>query len=265
MDFDEDLPVLWTHRTMPGMEVYFISNQSDDELNFSPSFRVRGMKPQLWDAVTGEIRLLAEYAEEAGRTSVPLKLKAQESWFVVFTNTTNEQTAPAYASNFPAMETVKTLDREWMVDFQNKDIGPAETQAFSTLADWTANADGAIKYYSGTALYKTAFNMETVPEGSELYIDLGEVNVMAQVKLNGTDLGGVWMAPFKVNTQGLLKTGENSLEVEVVNVWRNRLIRDQQLPPAQRYTSVTVGDQRADEVLQPSGLLGPVTIQKMVN
>jgi hypothetical protein len=99
---------------------------------------------------------------------------------------------------------------------------------------------------------------------SELHIDLGEVNVMAEVKLNGEDLGGVWMAPFRVNTRGLLKTGENNLEVEVVNVWRNRLIRDQQLPPAQRYTSVLVGDETADEPLQPSGLLGPVTIQQFV-
>jgi hypothetical protein len=88
---------------------------------------------------------------------------------------------------------------------------------------------------------------------------------MAQVKLNGSDLGGIWMAPFRVHTRGLLKTGENQLEVEVVNVWRNRLIRDKQLPPGQRYTSVTVGDETADEPLQPSGLLGPVTIQRLVN
>jgi len=88
---------------------------------------------------------------------------------------------------------------------------------------------------------------------------------MAEIKLNGTDLGGVWMAPFKVNTLGLLTAGENTLEVEVVNVWRNRLIRDKQLPPDQRYTSTTVGDETADEALQPSGLIGPVTIQKVIN
>ena len=88
---------------------------------------------------------------------------------------------------------------------------------------------------------------------------------MAQVKLNGKDLGGMWMAPFRVSTMGLLKAGENTLEVAVVNVWRNRLIRDKQLPEGQRYTSTLVGDETADEPLQPSGLIGPVTIQRYAN
>jgi hypothetical protein len=262
--YGSDLPVLWTHRTMPGMEIYFICNQGDDELNFSPSFRVTGMKPQLWDAVTGEIRMLAEYSEEGGRTSVPLKLKARESRYIVFTNTSNEKTAPAYDSNFPGMETIQTIEGPWQVDFRNKDIGPDEPRSFPSLADWTESGDEAIKYYSGTAVYSKSFAVDEVTQGDELYIDLGEVNVMAQVKLNGTDLGGVWMAPFRLDTKGMLKTGENTLEVEVVNVWRNRLIRDQQLPEGQRYTSVTVSDVKADEPLHPSGLLGPVTIQKLV-
>jgi hypothetical protein len=265
VNYEEALPVLWTHRTMPGMEIYFISNQSDDELNFSPSFRVKGMKPQLWDAVTGEIRRLSDYTQEGGRISVPLSMKAQESWYVVFTNTVNERTAPASASNFPGTETLQTIEGDWQVDFQNKDIGPVGVQTFPALRDWTSSEDAAIKYYSGTAVYRKTFTVNEIPEGSELYIDLGQVNVMAQVKLNGTDLGGVWMAPFRVRTQGLLRKGENTLEVEVVNVWRNRLIRDKQLPPAQRYTFTLVGDETADEPLQPSGLVGPVTIQQLIN
>jgi hypothetical protein len=226
---------------------------------------VKGKKPQLWDATTGEIRMLAEYTEEGGRTSVPLKMKAQESWYVVFSNTLNEQAAPAYATNFPALESIQTIEGEWQVEFQNKDIGPATTQSFASLTDWTTSVDDDIKYYSGTAVYKKTFTVDEIPEGAEMYIDLGEVNVMAEVTLNGTKLGGAWMAPFTVNTRGQLKPGENTLEVEVVNVWRNRLIRDKQLPEGQRYTSLTVGDERADEPLQPSGLVGPVTIQKLLN
>jgi hypothetical protein len=265
IDFDKNLPVLWTHRTMPGMEIYFITNQGDEEVDFSPSFRVKGMKPQLWDAVTGKIRMLADYSEEDGRTSVPLKMKAHESWVLVFTNAANEQTAPAYDANFPDMKTIRVLEDEWLVDFVNKDIGPAEPRTFPRLINWTESGDQAIKYYSGSALYRTSFTMDEIPQGDELYIDLGEVNVMARVSLNGSDLGGVWMAPFRVDTKGLLKAGENTLEVEVVNVWRNRLIRDKQLPLALRYTSVLVSDETADEPLQPSGLVGPVTIQKMDN
>jgi hypothetical protein len=208
--------------------------------------------------------MLSDYTEGDGRISVPLKLKAHESWYVVFTNATNEQTAPAYAGNFPDLEIVQAIDGAWTVEFENKEIGPADPQTFASLTDWTASEDESIRYYSGTAVYSTSFNLSEIPEGSELYIDLGEVNVMAEVKLNGEDLGGVWMAPFRVPTKGLLKAGENRLEVAVVNVWRNRLIRDKQLPPGQRYTSVIVGDETADEPLQPSGLLGPVTVQRLV-
>ncbi|MCA1760086.1 MAG: glycoside hydrolase family 2, partial [Bacteroidales bacterium] len=76
VNIGENLNVLWTHRSLPGMEIYFLTNQSDEEINFVPSFRVSGMKPQLWDAVTGEIRVLNEYTETDGRISVPLKMEA---------------------------------------------------------------------------------------------------------------------------------------------------------------------------------------------
>ncbi len=96
-------PVLWTHRSMPGMEIYFLTNQSEDMLNFEPSFRVTGMKPQLWDAVTGEIRTLYEYAEKDGRISVPIKMEAHQSWFVVFSNN-SKNVDSGYPQNFPGFK-----------------------------------------------------------------------------------------------------------------------------------------------------------------
>jgi hypothetical protein len=99
------------------------------------------------------------------------------------------------------------------------------------------------------------------PDNSDMFINLGKVHVMARVKLNGRNLGGVWMAPFILNAGDALKTGENKLEIEVVNVWRNRLIRDKFLPENQKYTFILVDDIQCGEPLQPSGLIGPVTIE----
>lgn len=92
-------------------------------------------------------------------------------------------------------------------------------------------------------------------------IDLGEVGVMATVTLNGKNVGTSWMAPYRLNISDALQEGENSLEIKVVNVWRNRLTGDKTLPVEQRTTSVLVDNITPEEEMSSSGLIGPVTIQ----
>ena len=73
------------------MDIYFISNQSDETIDLSPVFRVdKKLKPQLWDAVSGEIRDLANYEITATGIKVPLTMEAAQSWFVVFTKDDNK-------------------------------------------------------------------------------------------------------------------------------------------------------------------------------
>lgn len=260
VDTGERSDVLWTHRSLPGMEIYFLTNQSGKAIAFTPSFRVSSMKPQLWDAVTGEIRELNEYTEKDGRIIVPLKMQKDQSWFIVFTNQ-NATVSKGYAKNFPGVETLQSIGNKWMVDFQNKDIGPEKPVVFNSLDDWSLSTNEKIKYYSGTAIYKTTFELDDIPENKELFLNLGDVKVMAKVKLNGENVGGTWMAPFRLNATNNLRKGTNELEVEVVNLWRNYLIKDSQLPENERYTWHLVDDIQKGEKLQPSGLLGPVTIQ----
>jgi len=117
-----------------------------------------------------------------------------------------------------------------------------------------------MKYYSGTATYTTEFTLDELPEG-DLFLNLGEVGVMAQVMLNGEDLGVTWMAPYRLDAKDQLLAGVNQLEVKVVNVWRNRMVGDMELPEEERFTTYTVADLRQGEELTPSGLIGPVTIE----
>ncbi len=258
--YPADAPFLWTHRTMPGMEIYFLTNQGDGMLSFEPSFRVSGLQPQLWDAVTGEIRKLNDYTDDGSRTTVPLNMQKHESCFIVFTSGNNGETGGGYDANSPQPELLTELNSEWIVDFENKEFGPNDPVKFSKLSSWTKSSDDHMKYYSGTATYKTEFTMDVIPEG-DLFLNLGEVGVMAQVKLNGEDLGVAWMAPYRLNAKELLVAGTNQLEVEVVNVWRNRMVGDMELPAADRYTTYTVADLKKGEALTPSGLMGPVTIE----
>ena len=137
--------------------------------------------------------------------------------------------------------------------------GPESRMDVDRLFDWAASDDDAIKYYSGAAHYRNQFEIYDIPQG-DVYVDLGNVMVMAKVKINGKYAGGVWTSPFRVNIKPYLKRGMNTIEVEVVNDWQNRIIGDMRLPESERKVWMTVNPWNANSPLQPSGLLGPVRI-----
>ena len=139
--------------------------------------------------------------------------------------------------------------------------GPSSPQIFETLADWSQSADESIRYYSGTATYTASISLSEVPR-EPVWLDLGQVMVMARVFVNGENAGGVWTSPYRVPVGKLLRAGENEIRVEVVNNWRNRLIGDARLPEAERKTYATVNPYNADSELQASGLLGPVRLER---
>ncbi|MFY0651765.1 MAG: hypothetical protein JXQ96_07010 [Cyclobacteriaceae bacterium] len=260
VELNSDAKVLFTHRELPGMDIYFLTNQSDGVLDIKPSFRVENAKPQLWDAVTGEIRELPEYEIKEGRVSLPIHFEQDQSWFVVFTNI-NESVDGTFKENFPEPKLLKTLDESWKVNFKNKDIGPAQSVDFPQLTDWSESENESIKYYSGSATYSSSFSIEELSANSTYYLDLGQVNVMAKVKVNGKDVGTAWMAPYRLNLGNVLIQGENKIEIEVVNLWRNQLLKNRELPVEERYTWHIVDDMKDGEVPQTSGLLGPVNIE----
>ena len=131
---------------------------------------------------------------------------------------------------------------------------------FETLQDWTTSSDERIKYYSGTAFYTNKFELDQLPEGKKIVINLGNFTSMAKVSVNGTYVGGLWTAPYQLDITPFVKAGENDLKIEVVNAWVNRLIGDLKLPEDQRKTWCPINIYKPDSPLQPSGLFGPVTV-----
>jgi len=85
---------------------------------------------------------------------------------------------------------------------------------------------------------------------------------MARVRLNGQDCGVVWTAPWRVEITHALKTAQNELEIDVANLWPNRMIGDSNFP-GQPYTQTTYHPYKPDHSLLPSGLVGPVGIEVM--
>jgi len=290
MGVDEDFtatgPVRYGHRRTEDREIYFVSNKSDKRLQADCTFRVGVGQPELWNPVNGERRPLPQYKSENGLTTIPMEFAAHESFFVVFPRGDSSgkkgagtfcRNGPEGAShkmylspfssvNFPKTATVAILQGSWEVSFDPKWGGPQKV-TFDALQDWTGRPEEGIKYYSGIATYRKTFD---VPQGSgargqesgrRLYLDLGTVHEIARVRLNGKDLGVVWCAPWRVDIARALKAGANHVEIEVANLWPNRLIGDAAKPQEERITRTTSNPYNAGSALLPSGLMGPVTVQ----
>jgi hypothetical protein len=279
-DFESTGPIRYTHRTTDGCDIYFVSNRTDQPVAAECKFRDTGGRPELWNPITGEMRLLPEYAVKGEHTVVPLQFDIHQGYFIVFRTETSLPEAPD-KKNFPERKPLAELTAPWTVSFDPVWGGPEETR-FDHLSDWSQNDQPGIKYYSGTAVYRQTFDIPAT--GSrQLYLDLGRVKNMARVRLNGHDLGVVWTYPWSVNITGAAKPKDNQLEIEVTNLWPNRLIGDEQMPDdgiregqwpewlkegkprtSGRYTFTTSTYRHftKDSPLLESGLLGPVTISE---
>jgi hypothetical protein len=260
-DFASTGPVRYTHRTTKQQEIYFVANRSGDAIKTDCTFRVGKGKPQLWNPVTGKSRVLANYKTKSGLTKIPLEFAPHESFFVVFPRKDSWFTTKAPKVNFPKVSPVATLEGTWEVSFDPKWGGPKKV-TFDELYDWSKSENDGIKFYSGIATYRKSFVRSVLPvQGQGVWLDLGKVHEIARVRLNGKDLGVVWCEPWRVDISEAIKAGENDLEIEVANLWPNRLIGDAGKPQAQRFTwTVQKQPYNAKSKLLPSGLLGPVRI-----
>jgi len=286
---DGSLDVESIHRRRKSTEIYFVANISRSPGTALCSFPVEGKQPELWDPIWGTTRDLPAFEFENGRTSLQLDFDSAQSFFVIFCRTASP--VKTGAGNFSTLTTVAEIDGRWNVHFDPAWGGPASA-AFDKLEDWTTRPEPGIKYYSGTAVYKKTVHLAALPRTQKVHLDLGAVNYLATVTVNGIKIGVLWTSPWRIEIGSSLRSGENLIEIAVTNVWANRLIGDEQEPedllwiegdpnfksghflkefpewflkhekrPSQgRYTFTTWNYFTKDSPLAPSGLMGPVKI-----
>ncbi len=250
----------YCHRTLEdGREIYFLSNQKDSLQQFDTEFRVSGLTPERWNPVTGEINAITNWSTTDDETTIiPIILHPYESAFIVFTG---EQDIAKSTNNGEAAA-LSAATAPWTLTFASDTIhrGPSTPITLTTLADLSKSNIDSIRYYSGTVTYTTTFHIRKLPKGQQ-FLDLGNVQKMAKVWLNGEYAGGAWTAPFRIPLpDGLLRKGSNELRIEVAGTWWNRLVGDSRLPEAERRLTPVTNQASPTSPLQSYGLLGPVQI-----
>lgn len=161
---------------------------------------------------------------------------------------TEERVKAEMASGLPAPtltegDTVfKTLQGSWKVRFPSWSKAPAEI-TLPSLASLHKHADFNVKHFSGKSVYLKSFVLTkkeqeclSLKNGCKrLYLDLGRVENVAQVSVNGASPVLVWKAPYRIDITDDMKVGENQLVIEVINLYPNRLIGDEHLPEKYDY------------------------------
>ncbi len=256
----EEADIDYIHRRTAEADIYFVADRGKQPQRLRCAFRVLGKAPELWNPVTGERTFATAYRQTSTHTEVELEFPPCGSWFVVFRESADRH-PPAANARPPRIVDVQPIEGPWQVTFDPNWGGPG-TVVFDKLVDWTTRPEPGIRFYSGTAVYQATFHVDAETlEGRRLWLDLGNVRELAEVKMNGGSCGIVWAPPFRVEITKALQPGDNRLTVEVVNFWPNRIIGDASRPPEERLTRTNVRKLTADTDLMPSGLFGPVRLQ----
>ncbi len=268
-DFESDGPVRYTHRRTDAVDIYFVANTTNARVATDCRFRMAAGQPELWDPVTGQIRDLPEFSQSNRRTTLPLCFEPYQSYFVLFKKSAGRDgSATSGAKNFADAVFLTPLEGPWRVSFENPAGATSGASPFVVefpeLQDWTGREEPAVRFYSGIAAYGKEFDLPHTlnPARDTILLDLGKVHCLARVRLNGHDLGILWCAPWRVDVTRAVQAKGNRLEIEVANLWPNRLIGDAALPVEQRVSWTTWNPYRKDSPLLPSGLLGPVRLGK---
>jgi hypothetical protein len=265
---DPNTALDYIHRRDGQTEIYFVANRSPRSLRTICTFRVAGKSPQLWDAITGQVRPTFVMSKTDRGTTLRLEFAPCGSISVVFRSPADAahdegrmMKPPVSPTFLPSRVPPFPIPAPWTVRFDPNWGGPAAVE-FPQLVSWTQRPEEGIRFYSGTAVYEKSFDLpESLRDSKQpLVLDLGTVKELAEVRLNGQSLGVLWAPPLRVDVTDIVKPAGNRLEIDVTNFWPNRIIGDQSLPPEKRFTQTNIRKLTKDMPLIESGLLGPVTL-----
>jgi hypothetical protein len=254
----------YVHRTDKSNDIYFVRNTSAHSVDTLAAFRIAYGEPELWNPLDGTITRQRTDASADGVTRVPLHLAPFGSTFVVFARSAvsyftqrprDQDEAPT-----PSAKIVALPASQWTITFQPNRGAPSGPQPLNSFDSWTASSNPGIRYFSGTATYRTEINQTPTP-GQHTFLNLTDLREICTVRINGKEAGTIWAMPYRLDITAALIPGHNSIELDVTNLWPNRIIGDAQPNNPHTYTHTNIRKYTASSPLLPSGLIGAVTLE----
>lgn len=214
-----DMAVFKTyHRVSGDTDIIFICNPTPDEVADTLAFDPSGRSVEIWNPYTKAMNAM----EGCGRYG--LTIEPYGSIFLIFRS---GNTTKAVESRF-RMEEAGAVESVWTLDFPE-----TGTVKLDSLMSWTELEDGGMKFFSGTATYRTSVNIDSKSlknKAGRVMLSLGKVKDMARVRVNGHEVALMWKSPFICNISEYVRKGNNEIEIDVTNLWPNRMIGDEHEP-----------------------------------
>lgn len=266
-DFTADVEKLdFIHRKTASGEIYFVRNKTDQAIEEDCQFRAIGNQVEFWNPLSGVQYHIKDVASFSDNTKIKLQLAPYASCFIVFNSHIRSLPEYNYQVELPPSE----INGPWTLSFPDN-WGAPKSVKLTKLISWTDHPDEGIKYFSGTASYKNSFDIsgKSLQKDSVININLGDVLDVAKVLINGKPAGVLWTPPYKLNIKDYLKPGTNSLEIQITNMWINRLTGDMNSTNGKKYCQTNIPYILKDRTLtsdetfhvQRAGLIGPVLIE----
>lgn len=281
-------PLDFIHRKTAEDEFYFVSNKTQNAQALTCRFRVaadaNGLVPEFWWPDSGRRSACHDWKSlPGGQTEALVELGPMGSVFVVFRKA-KDALDPISRDTFKVATSPAPLaiDGPWQVGFPDGWGAPREA-TFDPLQSWTESQNEGVRFFSGIATYRKTIEVpELLAKQDRLYLELGSLAEIADVTINGKRLGLVWLPPYRVEISGAVHPGKNQLEIQVANLWANRLNGDSLRPESTRFTRSNLDRIQTDPTsdssygrvpggktrpvytqippLMKSGLFGPVRI-----
>jgi len=172
------------------------------------------------------------------------------------------------ANNFATLKPLQEISGLWTVQFDSRWFYPTGALSgdsaqgligFDQLDDWSKRPELAVRHFSGTAVYEKMFTLSDAPlrtSHAAIWLDLGNVRELAEVKVNGQSCGVVWCPPWRVNVTDALKDRRKQAANRSRELLAESPHRDAKLPPEQRLTRTNVRKLTQKTPLMKSGLMG---------
>lgn len=250
----DNTKIMWSHRRVDGADIYFVCAPKGNSFSAGVEFFGKG-NAEVWDATTGKI--VNDISQQKGDyVRTYLKLAKGGSNFVVIKHESPKDEvkvrhAKARYYNFNKPWTIE-FPQGWGID------KPITTDKLIAWKDLDVSPEG--KAFSGTAKYSTTFTIDKIDHSRKWRIKFDKVDMIADVRINGKQVGVIWCEPFVVEDfSEHLKVGENTIEIYLTSTWFNRLVFDQNQPEEKRKTWTLFAPNK-DSQLRESGIIGEVKL-----